>query len=128
MNYDTLFTNPNGRTSRADFVPAMITILAVMAFYVFLVTGRTAQFCQLVLLYPAVVLLARRVQDMGFAGWWVIIPLVLMLLMHLIQLDYLSLGDPLDTALYWIAHAVSVGFLLWGSAGATARNTPPVHP
>lgn len=128
MKYDTLFINPNGRTSRAGFVPAMITILAVMAFYIFLVTGRTAQFCLLVLMYPAFVLLARRVQDMGHAGLWVIIPLALMLLMHLTQLDYLSLGDPLNTTLYWIAHAVSAGFVLWGCIGASERNTPPVHP
>jgi len=114
MNYDTLFVNPNGRTSRALYVPALITVLAVTAFYEFVVTGRTAQFCMLVLLYPTFVLLARRLHDMGYTAWLVVCPLVLMLTTYAIQLGYFSLGDAIDGVLPWIALAVTALFMLWG--------------
>ncbi|MDT8397875.1 MAG: DUF805 domain-containing protein [Pseudomonadales bacterium] len=114
MSYDALFVNPTGRTSRAQFVPALITLLAVLAFYAFLVTGRTGQFCLLVLMYPAFVLLARRVRDMGYSAWLVLVPLVLMLATFAIQLGYLDLSDTLDGALLWIALTVSAAFALWG--------------
>lgn len=117
MNYETLFVNPNGRTARAAFMPAMITVLAVTGFYAFVVTGRTAQFCMLVLLYPACVLLARRLRDMGYSAWFVLAPLALMLATYLIQLDYFSLGDAIDGTLPWFAYAVSAAFLLWGCLG-----------
>ena len=61
--FDSLFVRFNGRTSRAEFVPALITLLAVVAFYAFLVGGRTAQWCLAVLLFPAFILLARRLRD-----------------------------------------------------------------
>lgn len=53
MNFDSLFAGPGGRTSRAHFVPALLTLLAVFAFYAFIVKGRTAQWCMVVLLRPA---------------------------------------------------------------------------
>ena len=114
MNFDALFVNPNGRTSRAQFVPAMITVLSVIAFYAFVVTGRTSQFCILVLLYPAFVLLARRLRDMGYSAWLLLAPLALLLVSFAIQLGYFSLGDAIDGALPWVALAVSAAFALWG--------------
>jgi uncharacterized membrane protein YhaH (DUF805 family) len=115
MNFDTLFVNPNGRTPRAQFVPAMVTVLAVTAFYAFVVTGRMAQFCMVVLLYPAFVLLARRLRDMGRTVWLLLAPLALMLATYLIQLGYFSLGDAIDGMLPWVALLVSAAFVLWGS-------------
>ena len=117
MNYEALYVNPNGRTSRSQFVPAMITVLAVTAFYAFIVTGRTAQFCNLVLLYPTFILLTRRLQDMGHSAWLVLTPLVLMLATYAIQLGYFNLGDALDGVLPWAAYAVSAAFILWGCLG-----------
>ena len=114
MNFDALFVNPNGRTSRAQFVPALITVLSVIAFYAFVVTGRTSQFCILVLLYPAFVLLARRLRDMGQSAWLLLAPLALLLVSFAIQLGYFSLGDAIDGALPWVALAVSAAFALWG--------------
>jgi len=114
MNFDALFVNPNGRTSRAQFVPAMITVLSVIAFYAFVVTGRTSQFCMLVLLYPAFVLLAKRLRDMGQSAWLLLAPLALLLVSFAIQLGYFSLGDAIDGALPWVALAVSAAFALWG--------------
>jgi len=77
MNYDTLFVNPAGRTARSEFIGALITVLAVFAFYYFLVPGRNSQWVQLVLLFPAIVLHARRLHDMGWAAWPVLVPAAL---------------------------------------------------
>ena len=113
MNYETLFVNLNGRTSRAQFMPAMATVIAVMAFYAFVVSGRTAQFCMVVLLYPAFVLLARRLRDMGYTAWLVLAPLVLVLAAYAIQLGYFSMGDAIDAALPWAALVFSTALILW---------------
>lgn len=114
MNFESLFVNPNGRTSRGQFVAALITLLAVVAFYQFLVTGRTAQFCLLVLVFPGVILHARRLHDMGRAAWLLFVPAVLMVAAFAIWLKYVSLGAQLDTAVPLAALVVSVGFALWG--------------
>jgi hypothetical protein len=63
-NYDSLFASPNGRASRAQFLPALIVLVAVVVFYAFMVKGRTATFCLLVLVYPGLMLHARRLHDM----------------------------------------------------------------
>src|SRR5262245_8201393 len=114
MNFDTLFVNPNGRTSRGQFVPALITLVAVVVFYQFLVTGRTAQWCLLVLVFPGFVLHARRLQDMGYTSWLLLAPVGLMVAAFAIWLGLFSLGASLDRAVPLIALAVSVGFAIWG--------------
>ena len=117
MNFDTLFVNPRGSTSRAQFVPALITLVAVVAFYAFLVTGRTAMFCLLVLVFPGVILHARRLHDMGYTAWLLVVPAVLMIVAFAIWLHYVSLGTQLDTAVPLIALVVSAGFAVWGCIG-----------
>ena len=79
MNFDSLFVHPAGRTPRGHFVGALITLLAVFAFYHYLVPGRNSQWCQLTLLFPAVVLLARRLHDMGWTAWPVVVPAALVI-------------------------------------------------
>ena len=117
MNYDTLFVNPNGRTSQAEFGPALVTILVAIAFFGYMVGGRTAQFCMLMLLYPAFVLLARRLQDMGYSGWLTLVPAVLQLATFGVVLGYFSLGGALDGTLPWVGLAVSAAFGLWACVG-----------
>ena len=117
MNFESLFVNPNGRTSRGQFVPALITLLAVVVFYAFLVTGRTAQFCLLVLVFPAVILHARRLHDMGYTAWLLIAPAALMIAAFAIWLGYISLSAQLDTVLPRVSLAVSAVFALWGCVG-----------
>ncbi len=116
MTYEALFVNPNGRTARADYVPALITLAAAIAFFAYMVTGRTAHFCMLVLMYPAFVLLARRVRDMGYSAWLVIVPLAVTLMAYAVKLGYFSVSDSLNGMLPWIALAVSAAFALWGCA------------
>jgi putative oxidoreductase len=116
-SFDRLFTSPAGRTSRSAFVAALITLLVVAALYVLVVTGRTAQWCVLVLLYPALVLHARRLHDMGHSGWLVLAPGVLLLAACAIWLRIFSLGAQSDAAVCLAALAVSVVFALWGCVG-----------
>jgi uncharacterized membrane protein YhaH (DUF805 family) len=117
MTFESLFVNANGRTARGQFVAALITLLAVVAFYAFLVTGRTAQWCLLVLLFPAVMLHARRLHDMGHTAWLLLAPGVLMVAAFAIWLRIVSLGARFDAAVPLTALAVSAGFALWGCIG-----------
>lgn len=115
MTFESLFVNPGGRTARGPFVAALIVLLLVAAFYAFLVTGRTAQFCLVVLIVPGVVLHARRLHDMGLTGWLVLAPgalLVATAWLHLYSAD-----SPLVTPVSVAALVVSVGFALWGVIG-----------
>lgn len=117
MNFESLFVNPNGRTSRSQFIPALITLVAVIAFYALLVKGRTGQWSLVVLIFPAVVLLARRLRDMGFSPWLLIVPAGLMIVTFAIRLGGISFGAPLDTVVPLAALAVAAGFALWGCIG-----------
>lgn len=117
MSFDSLFVNPNGRASRGQFAAALITLLTVVAFYAFLVTGRTAQWCLLVLLFPAVILHARRLHDMGHTAWLLLAPGVLAVVAFAIWLRIVSLGAQFDAAVPLTALAVSAAFALWGCIG-----------
>jgi len=115
MNYDTLFVNAAGRTPRNQYIGALITLLVSFGFYYVLVPGRNSQWVQLVFLYPAVVLLARRLHDMGRAAWPLVIPAVLVLAMA-----WLYLYAPASTAkvtVKWAAVIVSAAFMVWGLIG-----------
>jgi hypothetical protein len=67
-SYDTLYGIPVGGVSMAQFLPALVLLIVVAAFYHFIVTGGTAFYALLTLAYPALVLLARLVQGMGRGG------------------------------------------------------------
>ena len=114
MTFESLFVNPNGRTSRGQFISALITLLAVVAFYTMLVGGRTGQWSLAVLLFPAVILNARRLHDMGHTAWLLLAPAFLMIVAFAIWLGTVSFGAQVDAALPLIALAVSAGFVLWG--------------
>lgn len=75
-DYDAHLVDPRGRTATAVFIPALVVVLLAVAFFLGVVTGRTAHFCALVLMYPTFVLLARRTRDAGHAAWLVLIPLL----------------------------------------------------
>lgn len=117
MNFEALFVNPRGRTPRSEYVPALLVLVAVFAFYAFLVKGRTATFCMLVLLYPAFVLVARRLHDMGLSAWWLAIPTVPLLAAFAIWLKYASFGASVDGLLPTVALVLAAAFAFWGCAG-----------
>jgi uncharacterized membrane protein YhaH (DUF805 family) len=116
-SFDFLFVNPNGRSSRGQFAAALVTLLAVVVFYAFLVKGATAHWAMLVLVFPGVVLHARRLHDMGHSAWPLIIPAVLTVVAFANWLRVVSFGTPFNTALAPAALAVCAGFALWGCIG-----------
>jgi uncharacterized membrane protein YhaH (DUF805 family) len=117
MNFETTFVNPQGRASRSQFVPALITVLAVALFYAFIVTGRNATWCVVFLLYPGFVLHARRLHDMGHNAWLLLVPVALMLVAFAIWLKLVSLGAQLDGIVPKVALGVAAAFALWGCIG-----------
>jgi uncharacterized membrane protein YhaH (DUF805 family) len=115
MNFDTLFVNPAGRTARGQFIGALITLLAVFGFYYFLVPGRNSQWVQLVLLFPAIVLHARRLHDMGRSAWPLLVPAALIVATAWLYLFVPESGAKGNVAM--AALVVSAGFVIWGVIG-----------
>jgi uncharacterized membrane protein YhaH (DUF805 family) len=116
-SFNFLFVNPNGRTPRGQFAAALVTLLAVGAFYAFLVKGATAHWALLMLVFPGVILHARRLHDMGYSAWPVLVPAVLTVVACASWLRIVSFGAPLGTAVPLAALAVCAGFALWGCVG-----------
>jgi uncharacterized membrane protein YhaH (DUF805 family) len=123
MNYDTLFVSPAGRTARGAFIGALITLLAALAFYYFLVPGRNSQWVQLVLLYPGVVLHARRLHDMGRAAWPLVVPAALIIAMAWLYLFVPESGIKGIVAV--AALIVCAGFIVWGLIGKSQAEANP---
>jgi len=117
-SFDFLFVNWNGRTPRAQFVAALVTVLAVAAFYAFRVTGLTAHWCMLMLVFPALVLHARRLHDMGHSAWLLVVPAVLTVTAFAIWFHIVSFGVQLDGDIPVVAIAIFLGFALWGCIGS----------
>lgn len=115
-SYDALFVNPTGATPRSAFIPAMVTVVLAIVFFAWMVTGRTADFCMLVLMYPLFVLLARRLRDMGMPVLLVLVPLVPALAFFLVRLGYIGAGGSVQQAMTWLALALLAVFIAWGSA------------
>ena len=116
-SFELLFVNPNGRTPRGQFVAALITLLAVAAFYAFRVKGVTAHWCLLMLVFPAVMLLARRLHDIGHTAWLLVAPAALTVVAFAIWLRVVSVSAPFAADVTLAAVIVSVGFALWGCIG-----------
>ena len=74
MSYQALFTNPMGRTARGPFIGALIVLLAAVAFYLWRVKGLNGEWVVFTLLFPAFVLHARRLHDMGLTAFLLIVP------------------------------------------------------
>jgi uncharacterized membrane protein YhaH (DUF805 family) len=117
--FEARFVDPNGRTARAKFATALLTLLAAVAFYLFLVGGRTGQWALLMLLFPGMVLLARRLLDMGRSPWLLALPAVLMLAAFIIWLQLGRFGAQLDAVVPIAALVAVSGLALWGSFGVT---------
>jgi uncharacterized membrane protein YhaH (DUF805 family) len=115
VRYETLFANPNGRTSRSGFVRALVPLLAVTALYYFLVKGRNGEWVLVTLLFPALVLHARRLHDMGQTAWLLLIPGALDA--AAIWLHMASRSPELQPAANLTALVVSAGFVAWGLVG-----------
>jgi uncharacterized membrane protein YhaH (DUF805 family) len=114
-NFDALYMTPGERTARGDFIGALVPLLAVFAVYFFVVTSRNGQWCEVVLIYPAIVLHARRLHDMGRSAWPLLVPAAL-----LVATAWLHLFVPQARAIDVVTLAavvVSAGFIVFGLVG-----------
>jgi uncharacterized membrane protein YhaH (DUF805 family)/uncharacterized membrane protein YphA (DoxX/SURF4 family) len=130
MIWDTLFVRPKGRTARGQFAAALIPLAFVVWCYAGSGPNIYAPWDLLVLVYPAVVLHARRLHDMGRSAWLLLVPTVLTIAAMGIWARRISLGTQLDSAVPLAALVVLIGFALWGCVGKgqTEANSfgPPV--
>ena len=115
MSFTSVYVNPNGRTARNAYVGALAVLLAAVAFYVVLVKGLTAEWCLVVLLFPAMVLHARRLHDMGKTAWFLVLPGALLAALMWLRISgqEAQYKSPVTLA----ALAVSAAFILWSLLG-----------
>lgn len=115
MNYETLFVDPRGRTARGAYIGALITLLAAAAFYYYLVFGPSGRIGMLIMLYPAIVLHARRLRDMGQSVWLLALPVAV--LVAAFWLRTTSPGTAAQSNVALAAFAISAVFVLWSLIG-----------
>lgn len=115
LRYEDFFANPSGRTSRGGFVRALVTLLAVAALYFFLVRTRNGEWVLVTLLFPAAVLQARRLHDMGQTAWLLLIPGAIDI--AAIWLHMTGRNPELRPTIALAAVVVSAAFILWGLLG-----------
>jgi uncharacterized membrane protein YhaH (DUF805 family)/uncharacterized membrane protein YphA (DoxX/SURF4 family) len=118
-SYDDTYARPNGRTSQRPYALALIPLAAAAAFYVFIArAGLNGEWVLATLLFPGLMLMARRLHDMGQTAWILLAPGLLdiaAISLHFANaLHFTTLSLP---ALSWTAVVVSVAFLLWGLVG-----------
>ena len=116
MNYDSVFANPAGRLSRNNFVGGLAVLLLVVALYIFVAqAGRNGDWVLVTFLYPAFVMHARRLHDMGKTAWLLLIPggpAIAFAWLHLF-LPQSELTAPMG----WLAAVLALAFAAWGLVG-----------
>jgi len=117
MIWDTLFVHSKGRTSREHFIAAAIPLAVVVWWYARANPTVYPQWSLLVLLFPTIVLLARRLHDLGHSAWLLFVPAVLTVAAMMIWDHRLDLGAQLNFAVPLAAVIVFIGFTLWGCIG-----------
>lgn len=131
-SYDKTYARPTGRTSQHNYAIALLPLAAAAAFYLFLArTGLNGQWVLATLLYPGIVLNARRLHDMGQTAWFLIVPAVLDIAAASVHFgNALHLTNINVPWLPWVAVVVSVAFTLWALVGKgqpeANRFGPPV--
>jgi uncharacterized membrane protein YhaH (DUF805 family)/uncharacterized membrane protein YphA (DoxX/SURF4 family) len=126
--WDTLFVHSKGRTSREHFIPALIPLAIVVWWYAQASPNVYPQWSLLVLLFPASVLLARRLHDMGHSAWLLLVPAVLTVAAMAIWDHRLDLGAQLNFGVPLAALIVIVGFALWACIGKGKAETNAFGP
>jgi uncharacterized membrane protein YhaH (DUF805 family) len=121
MNYDSVFASPMGRTSRGAFIGGLIVLLLAVGFYVeFVHAGRNGEWVLVTLLFPAFVLHARRLHDMGKTALLLILPLGVTL-----AAAWLHMYGPksqLETPLFGAALGLGAVFTLWCLLGKSSAE------
>jgi uncharacterized membrane protein YhaH (DUF805 family) len=73
MDWKTLFLSPYGRIGQRDFIIAFLMLL-----FANIVIGNlgTFSFLGILLFYPGVCVVAKRLHDFGKSGWLILVPLL----------------------------------------------------
>jgi uncharacterized membrane protein YhaH (DUF805 family) len=122
MRYESLFVDAGGRTARGLFIGALIPLLLAGAFYHLWVFGKPGQFAGLLLFFPAFVLHARRLHDMGRSAWPLALPVAAVAAaawFHILRPEEAAAGRPV----IYSAIAICAVFTLWGLIGAGEAGT-----
>ena len=114
MSYETVFANPTGRLGRGPYLIALVILLAVAAFYFDRVKGPNGEWVLFTLLFPAFVLHARRLHDMGQTAWLLIVPGALV---GAVLWPHAASRGAFEAPLALAALVVYAGFALWGCVG-----------
>lgn len=112
--FESLYVSANGRTSRRHFMAAVIPLAIAVWDYARTGPGPYNSWMILVLLYPAVVLYARRLHDMGHTAWPLVVPAGLTVIAMGIWARLLDFGAQLNFAVPVTTLAVVLGFTVWG--------------
>ena len=116
MNFESLYANPMGRTSRAQFTGALIPLLAAAAFYHFVAkVGLNGEWVLVTLFYPGVVLHSRRLHDMGQSAFLLLIPGAIDA--AAILLHWTHRKPDLQPSIALAGLVVTVGVMIWGLVG-----------
>jgi uncharacterized membrane protein YphA (DoxX/SURF4 family) len=118
--FESMYADAGARIARGPYITALITLLVAVWFYAHLVTGRTAMYCNLVLLIPGVMLLNGRLRDMGRASSLLILPASLLLCAFGIWLKLVEPVGWLGNAVPGAALVVTVAIALWGCVASSA--------
>jgi uncharacterized membrane protein YphA (DoxX/SURF4 family) len=121
VTFGSVYVNVGERIARGPYAAALITLLVAVVFYAYLVTGRTAMYCMLVLMIPGVILLAGRMRDMGRGVALLILPASLLLAAFCLWLKLVEPVGDQGRALPGAALVVLALFALWGCL-APARS------
>jgi uncharacterized membrane protein YhaH (DUF805 family) len=113
--YQNVFADPRGRTSARNFMIGLILVLLAAAFYYKVSPGLNGQWVIFTLLFPAFVLHARRLHDMGQTAWLTVIPGVIVGAALLPQ--NVANRGALQGPLTIVAAVVFVAFAVWCVVG-----------
>jgi hypothetical protein len=122
--FSSVYAQVGVRISRASYIPALAMLLAAVAFYACLVTGRTAMYCMLVLMIPGSILLAGRLRDMGRGASVLILPASLLLAAFGIWLKLVEPVGWMGHALPGVALATTAAVAAWGCFASQHRGFP----
>jgi uncharacterized membrane protein YhaH (DUF805 family)/uncharacterized membrane protein YphA (DoxX/SURF4 family) len=113
-SWNPTFAWATGRTSRVNYIKALIPLILAAAFYTVLAkTGRNGEWVLATLLYPGFVLVAGRLHDMGQTAWLLLAPglvTVIALWLHFFADPKAALTVDVGVA----AYVVCIAFLVWG--------------
>jgi uncharacterized membrane protein YhaH (DUF805 family) len=116
MTYQTLFADPRGRTPRGHFLAALTLFVVTAVVYRLAMTpGLNSQWVMFTLLYPAFVLFARRLHDMGLTAW-LTLPPGLVIAAAMLP-DNLAPRGTLEAPLTVVAAVVFVAMAVWCGMG-----------